>query len=80
MARTRDLVRSCPGGINAAVAWILRGNPDEPEEEPATAEPEQKPRGLRRFLGPNRATCACGCHDYTGEASRCPNCGESLYR
>jgi hypothetical protein len=75
----RTLGVPCPGGIDAAIAWILgktRINTGETDER-ENLEPTSK---LLRFMKPNRATCSCGCHDFTGEASRCPNCEEPLFR
>ena len=78
MARERILPGSYPGGIDEAISWILQENLEETSED-APAELRPRPSKLRRLPKPSPATCPCGCHDYTGEASHCPNCGEPLY-
>ncbi|MFA5128945.1 MAG: hypothetical protein WC445_03170 [Patescibacteria group bacterium] len=70
----RTLGVPCPGGIAAAMAWVL-GKACENEHDVPKRVSE-----LLRFPKQSRATCPCGCHDYTGEASRCPNCEEPLFR
>lgn len=74
---TRELGVPCPGGINAAIAWA---NADNWEDLPPDPVDDETPVSRLHHPKPNRATCSCGCQDWTGQASHCPNCEEPLYR
>jgi len=80
---TRELGVPFPGGINAAIAWANDNDwgdlPLDPVD-PRDPADDEKPVPRLHHPKPNRATCSCGCQDWTGEAIRCASCEEPLYR